>query len=190
MEIQMDEYGGGRLDLMHSELFRMTMCGLGLDDGYGAYLDRVPAITLAVNDLMSLFGLHHRHLGALLGHLAAFEMTSSVPNRRYSTGLARLGADGPTRRFYDEHVQADAVHEQLAANDLCGDLSTRQPHLSADIVFGAASCLLLDRLFAEHLLGCWQRSQSSLVPGTAIRSPRGATTSCRCAGGRTPGSAS
>ena len=32
VEIQADEYGGGRLDRMHAELFRTTMARLGLDD--------------------------------------------------------------------------------------------------------------------------------------------------------------
>ncbi|RSN04308.1 hypothetical protein DMB42_32095 [Nonomuraea sp. WAC 01424] len=61
--------------------------GLGLDDSYGAYLPRVPAVTLAVTNAMSLFGLHRRLRGALVGHLAAIEMTSSLPNRRYAVGL-------------------------------------------------------------------------------------------------------
>jgi hypothetical protein len=37
VEIQADEYGGGRVERMHSELFRATMRGLDLDDSYGAY---------------------------------------------------------------------------------------------------------------------------------------------------------
>jgi hypothetical protein len=167
VEIQADEYGGGRLEMMHAELFRVLMRGLELDDGYGTYTDAVPAITLAVNNLMSLFGLHRRRLPALLGHLAAFEMTSSVPNRRYSAGLARLRMDRRTRRFFDEHVQADAVHEQVAAHDLCGGLLARYPGLAGEILFGAAACLTLERLFAEHLLTAWWRSTSSLVSGTA-----------------------
>jgi hypothetical protein len=165
VEIQADEYGGGRLELMHAELFRGAMRGLELDDTYGAYLDVVPAITLAVNNLMSFLGLHRRRRGALLGHLAAFEMTSSLPNRRYSSGLARLGADRHTRRFFDEHVQADAVHEQLAAHDLCGGLVAQHPELAADVLFGASCGLALDRLFAEHLMTCWSRSATSLNAG-------------------------
>jgi hypothetical protein len=162
VEIQADEYGGGRLERMHSELFRTTMRGLELDDAYGAHLEVVPAITLAISNLMSFFGLHRRHIGALLGHLAAFEMTSSLPNRRYSSGLGRLGADRRTRRFYDEHVQADAVHEQLAAHDMCGGLVAERPELAADVLFGASCCLALDRLFAEHLLARWRESATSL----------------------------
>jgi hypothetical protein len=162
VEIQADEYGGGRVERMHSELFRATMRGLDLDDSYGAYLDRVPAITLAVSNIISLFGLHRRHRGALLGHLAVFEMTSSLPNRRYGQGLRRLGGDEAAARFYDVHVQADAVHEQIAAHDMCGGLTDAQPSLADDILYGAACALTLDRLFAEHLLDRWRENVTSL----------------------------
>jgi hypothetical protein len=58
----------------------------------------VPAVTLAVSNLMSLFALHRRWTGALLGHLAALEMTSTGPNRLYSAGARRLGASAQQRR--------------------------------------------------------------------------------------------
>ncbi|RKN48716.1 iron-containing redox enzyme family protein [Micromonospora endolithica] len=162
VEIQMDEYGNGRLDRMHAELFRVTLGRLGLDTSYGAHLDVVPAITLATNNLMSLFGLHRRLRGAVLGHLAAYEMTSSLPNRRYGNGLRRLGFDEVATRFYDEHVEADAVHEQIAAYDLCGGLTLVEPALTADVLFGAAAALAVDRLFAAHLLDNWSADRTSL----------------------------
>ncbi|TDE56430.1 iron-containing redox enzyme family protein [Nonomuraea mesophila] len=163
VEIQADEYGGGRRERMHAELFRATMRGLGLDDSYGAYLHRVPGITLALSNVMSLFGLHRRLRGALLGHLAAIEMTSSLPSRRCSTGLRRLGADEDTARFYDEHVQADAVHEQIAANEMCGGFAAAHPELTCDILYGAACALELERRWAEHVLGCWRGGTGSLI---------------------------
>jgi hypothetical protein len=162
VEIQSDEYGAGSLNRMHSELFRATMRGLGLDDSYGYYLDQAPGVTLAITNLMSFFGLHREHLGALVGHLAAFEMTSSAPNRRYAKGLRRLGADATTTRFYDEHVTADALHEQLAAHDVCGSLVADEPELADDVLFGAACALHLDNLFADHLLRSWASGSSSL----------------------------
>lgn len=162
VEIQADEYGGGRPARVHAEMFRATMRALGLDDSYGAYLDRVPAVTLAINNAMSLFGLHRRHRGALLGHLAAFEMTSSLPNRGYSQGLRRLGGGAEARRYYDEHVQADAVHEQIAAHDMCGTFAAAHPDLAGDVLYGAACALTLDRLFAEHVLGRWREGLTSL----------------------------
>ncbi|MBN6054306.1 iron-containing redox enzyme family protein [Nonomuraea sp. RK-328] len=169
VEIQSDEYGGGRTERMHAELFRVTMCGLGLDDSYGAYLDRVPGITLAVSNVMSLFGLHRRLRGAAAGHLAALEMTSSLPNRQYAEGLRRLGGDATTARFFDEHVQADAVHEQIAAHDLCAGLAAQEPALAGDILYGAACALEVERLWAEHVLACWRRGASSLEPAAAER---------------------
>nr|WP_205752431.1 iron-containing redox enzyme family protein [Cryptosporangium phraense] len=157
VEIQSDEYGGGRPERMHSALFRTTMDRLGLDTRYGAYIDVVSAPTLATSNLMSLFGLHRRWLGALLGHLAAFEMTSSIPNRRYGNALRRLGGDAAATRFYDEHVTADAVHEQIAAHDLCGGYVDEHPGSAPDVLFGAAVGLFLDDQAAGWLLARWEQ---------------------------------
>ena len=163
IEIQIDEYGGGRANRMHQEMFRATMTWLGLDPTYGAYVDRVPALTLATNNLMSLFGLHRRRRGALLGHLAAYEMTSTAPNRAYGNGLRRLGGNADATRFYDEHVEADAVHEQIAAYDMCGSFCEQEPELTADLLFGARCALALDSLWAEQVLSAWERGESSLA---------------------------
>lgn len=163
IEIQSDEYGGGSLERMHSELFRQTMRGLGLTDGYGDYLYRVPGVTLAISNLMSLFGLHRRWRGAVAGHLAVFEMTSSIPNRRYARGIRRLGGDDRTARFYDEHIEADAVHEQIAAYDLCGSLAEDEPPLARDILFGAAAALYLDARFGQYLLERWSAEATTLL---------------------------
>ncbi|SFO84514.1 iron-containing redox enzyme family protein [Amycolatopsis rubida] len=176
LEIQTDEYGQGRLDRMHSELFRTTMRALALDDGYGHYVDRAPATTLAVSNLMSLFGFHRRWLGASLGHLAAFEMTSSLPNRRYGNGLRRLGGDDDATRFFDVHVEADAVHEQVAAHDLCGTFAEENPSAAADILFGAACALAVEAEFGRTLLTRWDDDQPSLLPapGSALIAAGGA----------------
>jgi hypothetical protein len=163
VEIQADEYGGGLPERMHSELFRSTMRWAGLDDEYGHYVPAAPAVTLAVSNLMSVFALNRRWLGALLGHLAALEMTSTGPNRRYSAGARRLGAGEAARRYFDEHVAADAVHEQIAAHDLCGGYAAQRPGAAADILFGASCCLALDDELARYLLSCWRTGRSSLV---------------------------
>jgi hypothetical protein len=164
VEIQADEYGGGRAEWMHATLFAHALRGLGLDDGYGRYLNEVPAITLAWANTMTVFGLHRRLLGAIVGHLAALEMTSSLPMRRYGNGLRRLGFDESTTRFFDEHIEADAVHEQIAAHDLAGQLALLQPELVDDILFGAAAALAIDAMVAQHLRSAWDRGESSLRP--------------------------
>jgi hypothetical protein len=171
VEIQYDEYGGGVAARMHAALFARTLLALGLDDAYGAYLDVVPASTLATVNVISLFGLHRRLRGALVGHLAAFEMTSSIPNRRYADGLRRLGLGRRATEFYEERVEADAVHEQVAVVDLCGSLVAAEPDLHDAVLFGAASCLALENRFAAHLLECWSAGRTSL---REERSPVGA----------------
>nr|WP_082071530.1 iron-containing redox enzyme family protein [Microbacterium oxydans] len=164
VEIQSDEYGGGRPDRVHATIFAAAMRGAGLDDTYGAYVDDVPAITLASHNMMSMFGINRRLVGAIVGHLAAFEMTSSIPNRFYGDGLRRLGFGADVTDYFDEHVEADAVHEQIAARDLAGGLAEEHPELLADIMFGASACLTVDGWAAEHMLDCWSRGESSLRP--------------------------
>jgi len=162
VEIQADEYGGGAAERMHSELFAGMMRDLDLDPGYGALWDDAPAVAFTSVNTMSLFGLHRRWRGAALGHLAAVEMTSSEPSRRYSAGLRRLGFDERTTVFYDEHVEADAVHEQIASVDMCGSLVAAEPELTRDVLFGAACSVALDGLTARYLLGRWEEGGSAL----------------------------
>jgi hypothetical protein len=162
VEIQTDEYGNGRAERMHAQLFADAMDELGLDARYGAYVDRLPGVTLATVNLMSFFGLHRRWRGAIVGHLALFEMESSLPNRRYADGLRRLGAAPRATEFFDEHVTADAVHEQIAAVDLAGGLARQQPQLTADILWGAAALVELDDCLARHVMGAWETGESSL----------------------------
>lgn len=169
VEVQADEYGGGDPARVHAQLFADSMDALGLDDTYGAYLDLLPGATLATVNLMSLFGLHRRRRGAIVGHLALFEMTSSIPNRRYATGLRRLGLDDDrATAFFDEHVTADAVHENIAAIDLAGGLVRQEPALRDDVLFGARALVEVEARWAAHLLGAWESGASSLVQEPAV----------------------
>ena len=164
VEIQADEYGGGRPERVHSQLFANTLEGAGLDSSYGAYLDRIPGITLATVNLMSLCGLHRRRRGAIVGHLALFEMTSAVPNRRYAAGFRRLGFDDATCDFFDEHVVADSVHESVAAVDLAGGLVKQEPALAGDVLWGARALAEVEARWSRHILDSWEDGRSSLLP--------------------------
>jgi hypothetical protein len=161
--IQYDEYGGGVRGRMHCELFAATMRGLGLDDTYGAHLDLLPGPTLATVNLVSLFGLHRRWRGALVGHLALFEMCSVVPMGRYRDALLRMGAGEEAAEFYAVHVEADAVHEVIALNDLAGGLVAQEPDLAADVVYGAAALDAVERRFAGMLLDAWAAGRTALL---------------------------
>jgi len=163
LEVQADEYGGGRPERIHSALFAKTMRALGMEDRENAYLDRVPGVTIATVNLMSALGIARARRGAIVGHLAMFEMTSAQPNRRYANGLRRLGFGADATDFYDEHVEADAVHENIAAYDLAGGLARQEPELAEDIVFGARALLHLEARFARHLLDSWEAEQTSLL---------------------------
>jgi Iron-containing redox enzyme len=168
VEIQADEYGGGRVERIHAELFARAMRAVGLDAEYGAYLDRVPAPTLATVNLMSRWGLHRRWRGAIVGHLALFEMTSSIPNRRYGAALRRLGFGEDATAFFDEHVLADAVHENVAAVDLAGGLVAQEPSLGPDVLWGARVLAAVEGLWSQHLLSRWESGESSLREPLAV----------------------
>jgi hypothetical protein len=97
-------------------------------------------------------------------------MTSTLPNRQYAAGAIRLGASEDEARYFTEHVEADAVHEQIAAHDLCGSYVQQHPEAIADVLFGARCSLAIDDLFAHHLLTKWdQRPDASRQPA---RTPR------------------
>jgi hypothetical protein len=160
--IQADEYGNGEPQRIHAQLFADAMDEVGLDARYGAYIDHLPGVTLATVNLMSMFGLHRRRRGAIVGHLALFEMESSVPNRRYAAALRRLGFGARATAFFDEHVTADAIHENIAAVDLAGGLARQQPELARDVLWGAAALVALDANLARHVLVAWEEGVSSL----------------------------
>ncbi|GGF49829.1 hypothetical protein GCM10011519_24750 [Marmoricola endophyticus] len=157
-EIQYDEYGAGRADRLHQDLYARTMRGAGLDDSWGAYLPDVGATSLALANLPSMLALNRRLVPAGAGHFAVFEASSSVPSRKIAAGIERVGLGPEVAAYFDEHVEADAVHEQVAARDLCGSLVVERPELRSEVLFGAACCLHLDRLAAEELLGRWGAS--------------------------------
>jgi len=162
IEVAFDEYGCGRSDQIHAVLFRNTMEALGLDGRYGAYLDRIPGPTLAPVNLMTMFGLHRRLTGAAVGHLAIGELTSSLSTKRSADGLRKLGFGADATHFFDEHVIADSIHDMITLHDLAGGLADGNPTMAECIVFGAAAGAGLDAMFADYLLGCWERNEPSL----------------------------
>lgn len=154
-ELQYDEYGSGRPERLHAHLFATAMEAMGLSTTYAAYLDECPLEVLEMNNVMTLFGLDGRLRGASMGHLAAFEVTSSVPSARLSRGLQRLGMAEELIDYYDEHVVADSVHDQIAVRLICGALAADEPDQADDIFFGAFTCLDQEARFARALLSHW-----------------------------------
>jgi len=161
--VEHDEYGAGDPDRMHARLFADMMRALDLDDGYGAYLDAAPAETLAEVNFMSLCGLRRALRGALVGQFATVELTSSPGSDRLVRAMRRLELPDAAIAFYAEHVEADAVHEQLVRRGVIAPLLATEPALAGDVVFGIrASGLLADR-FGERLLRCWSTDRPSLL---------------------------
>lgn len=154
-ELQYDEYGGGRPERLHQELFARALASLDMPTDLGPYVAQAEGATLASVNLMSLFALNRRLRGAAMGHLAAFEATSSLPCDRILRGARRLRLPEAVCDYYDEHVEADAVHEQLAIRGICAALVADEPALAADVVLGGTACLAVDGLAGQVLLDGW-----------------------------------
>lgn len=163
--IQCDEYASGDVSGMHATLFAATLRELGLDPRYGALLDAIPGVTLSTCNLVSLFGLHRSWRGALVGHLALFEMCSVTPMANYATAFRRLGFGPAATRFYDEHVVADARHSEIALQDMVQGLADDEPFLRGEVVFGARALTAVEAAFARRVLDAWDAGRSSLREG-------------------------
>ncbi|MGW2341280.1 iron-containing redox enzyme family protein [Streptomyces sp. NPDC001661] len=176
--IEYDEFGAGRADDIHAGLFAALMRDLGLETAYGHYLDAAPASALATVNVMSLFGLHRSLRGALVGHFATVEITSSPGSRRLANALRRLGAGPAAQRFYDEHVEADAVHEQVVRHEVVDGLLAVEPFLDGDVAFGVSATGFLEDRLGEHLLARWREGRSALrrpLPDPDDTPPQGGT---------------
>jgi hypothetical protein len=160
--VEYDEYGAGRADRIHAKLLADLMADLGLDNRYGHYLEVSTAQMLAVVNLMSVFGLHRSLRGALVGHYATVEVTSSPSCRRLADAMQRVGAGPAAVRFYTEHVEADAAHEQLVRREVIGGLLAEEPELEPDVIFGIDATAWVEDRFGTALLTAWREGRSSL----------------------------
>jgi hypothetical protein len=161
--VEFDEFGGGRGENVHQQLYADLLDAAGLDSNYLAYLEIVPGESLALVNLMSMLGLHRSMRGAVVGHFAATEITSSPGSRRLAQALERLDAPDECIRFYREHVEADAVHEQILRHEVVGDLLRREPELEADVVFGIRAFDFLEEKLADLLMKNWTEGRTSLL---------------------------
>ena len=80
----------------------------------------------------------------------------------YPMSIYLMGVKREGERF-DEHVVADAVHENIAAVDLAGGLVRQEPELAGAVLWGARALALLDARWAEQVLGAWEDGRSSLL---------------------------
>lgn len=175
VQIQSDEYGNGRPGQSHQELFAATLRALDLDDRYGAYVDLLPGPTLATVNLVTLLGTSRALVGACVGHLALFEMTSVEPMGRYARAVRRLTGHDAAARFYDVHVVADQLHQRAALDDLVVPFVEDDPARAADVVFGARALAAVEARFTAHLLRGWARGRTSLhAPLDGRRAPAAA----------------
>ena len=73
---------------------------------------------------------------------------------RSPPGIERLGLAGAVAAYFHEHVEADAVHEQVAARDICGACVADDPTRCAATCSSAPrACLHLDGALRRRAAG-------------------------------------
>ncbi|MFD8495417.1 iron-containing redox enzyme family protein [Amycolatopsis sp. NPDC059657] len=158
--VQFDQFGAGHPDQARTRRYADLMTSARLSSGYLAYLDEVPACMLATVNMMSMFGLHGRFRGALIGHFAAAEATTASSALRLVQALQRWESSPECSLFF-------TTPQQPMRDTVIGDLLAREPGLAGDLVFGVQATELLERRFADHVLGCWRAGRTSLRSGRA-----------------------
>ncbi|NMO01814.1 iron-containing redox enzyme family protein [Gordonia sp. TBRC 11910] len=161
--VEFDEYGAGIAEHMHQKLFADLLTAARLRSDYLGYLDVAPVPALLVSNVISYLGLHRRLRGAVVGHLAATEITSPPGAQRLLSGLERLDAPQACRLFYREHVEADAVHEHVMRNDVVGALLKDEPDLESDVSFGIGCFEFAEDMLADHVRGAWVHGRRAIT---------------------------
>lgn len=81
---------------------------------------------------------------------------------RLAEAMRRTGAGPAAEHFYDEHVEADAVHEQVVRKDVIDGLLEDEPQLEADVAFGVAATVFTEDRLGDRLLADWGEGRSAL----------------------------
>ena len=97
-----------------------------------------------------------------MGQFATVELTSSPGSERLVRALRRLRCPEQAVAFYDEHVEADAVHEQVVRHGVIAQLLDGEPHLADDVLFGIRGSGFLGNRLADLLLDGWEHGRSTL----------------------------
>lgn len=140
-----------------------SMRPLGLDGRVGAYRDLLPASTLAVLNLSSLFGLRRQGRGAMAGQLAMQQVLSARDNRACARAVARLEHGSEGQAFWAESAGSGQAMARVALEGLAGRLAADEPRLTEGIMFGARSFLVTQAGSAEWILEHWRDDESSLL---------------------------
>jgi hypothetical protein len=141
--------------------FGELMIKAGLDANHLGYIDRLPAQSLAMVNLMSLFGLHRAHRGAAAGRLAAAEAAANQSLGMLREGLERISAPKACIDFYRNYAEISTGPERSAYSEMSA-LIAREPALEPDVVFGIRAQQLVEKRLTEHLVKAWRAGRSSL----------------------------
>ena len=128
-----DEMGRGNPRGMHGPILETLVRTLGLDPRPQTTIWQL----VALGNLMTALALNRRYTFQSTGALGAIEMTAPDRAEAVARGLARLGVDHASCRYFDLHAVLDRKHSADWNREVILPLVTSDPGLARPIAEGA-----------------------------------------------------
>lgn len=141
---------------------------LGLCAYEAHFVHLLPGVTLATENLVSVFGLHRRLRVHSWATWPCSKVRSVVPMSRYLAAAERIGGLPALERSYRVHVEVDEHQARPALDAMVAPMVEAWPDLGPDVVFGAAALSRVEARFAGHILRAWDSGTSSLRAELAL----------------------
>lgn len=148
-----DEMGRGSAGGMHGPMLANLVAALELSP----QPETTVWESLALGNLMTALATTRRYAFQSIGALGAIEMTAPDRAQAVARGLARLGLDKASRRYFELHAVLDRKHAEDWNREVIGPLVETDPGLAQPIAEGA-----LMRLAAGAR--CFARYRRTLMP--------------------------
>ncbi len=142
-----DEMGGGRLDLVHTELHHKLARALGLPD---LARDEQPLEGLERAALASVLATNRRLQPEMVGALGLLELQAGPRCRKVVSALERIGAPDDALHFYVEHATVDPRHGKDWVDKAVAPLAA-DPRWAAGIIRGARWRSLVNAAFFDAM---------------------------------------
>ncbi len=138
---------------------------LNLDPSLGAYVGRVPGITIASANLSTILDRCDRTSVAAVGVDAVSNRFREESWRKLPLTFGRFGISPPLRPPRgDGRVKGTADHAASAA--LTRSMRSLDQAQRRSLLFGVIAALYLERRFSRHVLKAWTSDRPSLVDWT------------------------
>lgn len=163
IDLLLDEYGWGKLERMHSNVYAAVMAALELPSETDHFETASSWQYIATLNHQWMCALTPEHSRRLLGTIYLTEATSPDAMTNYLAGWKRLGiTDARVTEFYDLHVSADENHREVALEEVVMPVCNAEATALHEVALGIFDARTLEADFADHLVDSFTSGRTSL----------------------------